>query len=97
MKSITCKKQNRQVGHTSSHDGQGPIKEESHKWKLHEIINEGSESVYNYTNSLKAMLATYQLNGKETIWWQETKLDNKIRGKDMTWKLLRNTSKQKSS
>ena len=31
LKSITCKKQNRQVGHTSSHDGQGPIKEESHK------------------------------------------------------------------
>jgi len=29
--------------------------------------------VYNYPSNLKARLATYQLNGNATLWWEENK------------------------
>ena len=43
LKSFIEKKQNKQIGQTTSHNGQGSLKEEPHKRKELETINEDSE------------------------------------------------------
>jgi len=37
----------------------------------------------------------YQLNGKVVIWWQETKIVNKVRSSELTWKIFKTYFKQK--
>lgn len=50
--------------------------------------------VYNYPSNLKAKLATYQLTGKASLWWEENKVINIIRGKNMIWKLFKKEFKK---
>lgn len=51
--------------------------------------------VYNFPSNLKSRLATYQLNCKESLWREETKIVYKIQGKNLTWKLFMKHCKQK--
>ena len=41
--------------------------------------------VYEYEINLKAKLAIYQLQGKATLWWEETKMVHAIDEKIVTW------------
>jgi len=50
---------------------------------------------YNYLGNLKIRLDTYQLNGKETLWWEENKSIKKIQRKNMTWKIFKKEFKNK--
>ena len=41
--------------------------------------------VYEYESNLKARLVVYQLQGKATLWWEETKMVHAIDEKTVTW------------
>ena len=41
--------------------------------------------VYKYESNLRARLAIYQLQGKTTLWWEETKMVHAIDEKMVTW------------
>ena len=41
--------------------------------------------VYEYESNLKARLFFYQLQGKATLWWEETKMVHAIDEKTVTW------------
>ena len=41
--------------------------------------------VYEYESNLKARLAVYQLQGKATLWWEETKMVHAVDEKTITW------------
>jgi hypothetical protein len=51
--------------------------------------------IYNYPGKLKAILVVYQLNGKYSIWWKETKTINNIRSSELNWKIFKKYFKQK--
>jgi len=51
--------------------------------------------VYNYPSNLRAILATYQLIGKATLWWEESKAIKRIERKKLTWKLFKREFKKK--
>jgi len=51
--------------------------------------------VYNYLSNLKARLATYQLTGNVTLWWEENKEVKMILSKDLTWNLFKQELKNK--
>ena len=40
---------------------------------------------YEYESNLKARLAIFQLQGKATLWWEETKMVHVIDEKNVTW------------
>lgn len=62
----------------------GELEEGPEAW----LLNMGKYfQVYNYPSNLKARLSIFQLNIKITLWWLEAKIVNKIRGKDLTWKI----------
>lgn len=39
--------------------------------------------IYNYSRNVRARLLVFQLNGKPTIWWQETKTINQIKSSEI--------------
>ena len=41
--------------------------------------------VYEYESNLKARLAVYQLQGKATLWWEETKMVHAIDENIVAW------------
>jgi hypothetical protein len=45
--------------------------------------------IYNYPGNLRARLVGYQLNGKASIWWKNTKTINKVRSSEITWKIFK--------
>jgi hypothetical protein len=66
----------------------GEMEEGAKSW----LLNMGKYfQIYNYSGNLRARLAIYQLNGKDVIWWQETKTIKKLRETKSLGKYLRNT------
>jgi hypothetical protein len=45
--------------------------------------------IYNYSRNLRARLELYQLKEKNVIWWQETKMINKIRSNELSSKIFK--------
>ena len=41
--------------------------------------------IYNYSNNMKVKMATYNLKGKASIWWQDLKLAKVLKEKQMEW------------
>ena len=41
--------------------------------------------VYEYGSNLKTILVIYQLEGKSTLWWEETKMVHVLDEKIVTW------------
>ena len=56
--------------------------EDAEAWPLN-MIN--YFQVYKYESKLRARLAIYQLQGKATLWWEETKMVHAIDEKMVTW------------
>ena len=63
-----------------SYDGEK--EEDAEAWLLNMIKY---FQVYEYESNLKARLAVYQLQGKATLWWEETKMVHAIDEKIVTW------------
>jgi hypothetical protein len=40
-------------------------------------------------------LVVYHLNGKDAIWWKDTKRVNKIKGSELNWKIFKKYFKEK--
>ena len=51
--------------------------------------------IYDYSNNFKAKMATYNLNGKPSIWWNDLKLVSHISEKRLSWKQIEKMFKQK--
>jgi hypothetical protein len=41
--------------------------------------------IYNYSNNMKVRMAIYNLEGKESIWWEDLMLANSVKEKCMEW------------
>ena len=63
-----------------SYDGEK--EEDAEVWLLNMIKY---FQVYEYERNLKARLVVYQLQGKATLWWEETKMVHAIDEKTVTW------------
>ena len=63
-----------------SYDGEK--EEDAEAWLLNMIKY---FQVYEYESNLKARLVVYQLQGKATLWWEETKMVHAIDEKTVTW------------
>ena len=63
-----------------SYDGEK--EEDAEAWLLNMIKY---FQIYEYESNLKARLAVYQLQGKATLWWEETKMVHAIDEKTITW------------
>ena len=51
--------------------------------------------VYEYRSNLKARLVAYQLQGKATIWWEETKIIHVLDEKTVSWEEFQEKFKYK--
>ena len=51
--------------------------------------------MYRYDDNLRARLAIFQLSGKAALWWQEAKIVNGIRSKELSWKTFKKLFKKK--
>ena len=66
-----------------SYDGEK--EEDAEAWLLNMIKY---FQVYEYESNLKVILVVYQLQGKATLWWEETKMVHAIDEKIVTWEYL---------
>jgi hypothetical protein len=66
----------------STFDGESKIGEEYEAWLLD--INTYFQ-IYNYSSNMKVRMAIYNLNGKDSIWWQDLNLDKGLKEKQMEW------------
>lgn len=41
--------------------------------------------LYEYDHNLKARLAIFQLQGKDTLWWEEVKIVQGVSEQNITW------------
>ena len=63
-----------------SYDGEK--EEDVEAWLLNMIKK---FQIYEYESNVRARLAIYQLQGKATLWWEETKMVHSIDEKMVTW------------
>jgi hypothetical protein len=59
------------------------------------LLNMGKYlQIYNYPRILRDRLVVYQHNGKEVIWWQDTKIVNNIRSIELNLNIFKKYLKQ---
>lgn len=50
------------------------------------MININSQfQIYEYEDNLKAKLEIYQLQGKDTLWWEEIKMEWGVDEQEVSW------------